>query len=69
MNRGLEETRAWKSARNGRGAWWNAGASHMNAAYTKLDFDRLGLVSLLDTILISHNQSRTAVYGTERTVV
>ena len=25
------------------GAWWNAGASHMHAAYTKLDFDRLGL--------------------------
>jgi len=69
MNRGLDEARAWKSARNGRGAWWNAGASHMNATYTKLDFDRLGLVSLLDTILKSHNQSRTAVYGTVRTVV
>jgi RNA-directed DNA polymerase len=69
MNRGLEETRAWTSARNGRGAWWNAGASHMNAAYTKLDFDHLGLVSLLDTILKFHNQSRTAVYGTVRTVV
>ncbi len=69
MNRGLEEARAWKSARNGRGAWWNAGALHMNAAYTKLDFDHLGLVSLLDTIHKFHNQSRTAVYGTVRTVV
>ena len=69
MNRGLEEDRAWQSATNGRGAWWNAGASHMNAAYTKLDFDRMGLVSLLDILLKTHNQSRTAVYGTVRTVV
>jgi RNA-directed DNA polymerase len=47
--RGLEATRAWKSASNGRGPWWNAGASHMNAAYPKRLFDALGLVSLLDT--------------------
>jgi RNA-directed DNA polymerase len=47
--RGLDATRAWKSASNGRGPWWNAGASHMNAAYPKSYFDALGLVSLLDT--------------------
>ena len=47
--RGLDGTRAWKSASNGRGPWWNAGASHMNAAYPKSLFDALGLVSLLDT--------------------
>ncbi|WP_370663520.1 group II intron reverse transcriptase/maturase [Massilia rhizosphaerae] len=47
--RGLDGTRAWKSASNGRGPWWNAGASHMNAAYPKSYFDALGLVSLLDT--------------------
>lgn len=47
--RGLDGTRAWKSASNGRGPWWNAGASHMNAAYPKKSFDALGLVSLLDT--------------------
>lgn len=46
---GLDKTRAWKSARNGRGPWWNAGASHMNAAYPKRFFDVIGLVSLLDT--------------------
>ncbi len=46
MKRGLEEERAWKSATNGRGPWWNAGASHMNAAFRKVDFQRLGLVSL-----------------------
>ncbi len=49
QTRGLDERRAWKSASNGRGPWWNAGASHMNAAYPKRAFDALGLVSLLDT--------------------
>jgi group II intron reverse transcriptase/maturase len=47
--RGLDATRAWKSASNGRGPWWNAGAAHMNAACPKGFFASLGLVSLLDT--------------------
>jgi len=46
---GLTEQRAWRSATNGRGAWWNAGASHMNAAFPKSFFDHMGLVSLVDT--------------------
>jgi RNA-directed DNA polymerase len=50
MKRGLTEERAWRSATNGRGPWWNAGASHMNAAFPKSWFDSLGLVSLLDTV-------------------
>ena len=50
MQRGLTEERAWRSAANGRGPWWNASASHMNAAFPKSWFDRLGLVSLLDTV-------------------
>ncbi|EIF29955.1 Retron-type reverse transcriptase [Burkholderia sp. Ch1-1] len=45
---GLAEHRAWRSAHNGQGPWWNAGASHMNAAFPKRLFDALGLVSLLD---------------------
>jgi len=49
MKAGLTEERAWRSASNQRGPWWNAGASHMNAAFKKSFFDRLGLVSLLDT--------------------
>lgn len=49
QRRGLDAKRAWKSASNGRGAWWNAGASHMNAAYPKRYFDQMGLVSLQDT--------------------
>lgn len=32
MKHGLNETRAAESASNGRGPWWNAGASHMNEA-------------------------------------
>lgn len=48
MKRGLTEERAWRSATNGRGAWWNAGASHMHAAFPKAFFDSLGLVSLVD---------------------
>jgi RNA-directed DNA polymerase len=47
MKRGLKEDRAWQSATNGRGPWWNAGASHMNQAFPKRFFDALGLVSLL----------------------
>jgi RNA-directed DNA polymerase len=49
--RGLDERRAWESATNGRGPWWNSGASHMNQAFPKKFFDRLGLVSLLDSVL------------------
>jgi RNA-directed DNA polymerase len=50
LKRGLEELRAWKSATNGRGAWWNAGTSHLNEAFPKSYFDRLGLISLLDQL-------------------
>jgi len=50
MKQGLDKVRAWKSATNGRGAWWNSGASHMNACYPKSYFDKLGLVSLLSRV-------------------
>jgi RNA-directed DNA polymerase len=48
MQLGLGRERAKASAQNGRGAWWNAGASHMNHALPKKRFDRLGLISLVD---------------------
>ncbi len=48
MKRGLDEQRAWASATNGHGPWYNAGASHMNQAYPKRYFDACGLYSLLD---------------------
>ncbi len=50
MERGLDEIRAWKSATNGRGPWWNSGASHMNRAFPRRYFDRCGLVNLLDEL-------------------
>jgi RNA-directed DNA polymerase len=46
MQRGLAEERAWRSAYNGRGPWWNAGASHMNDAFRAIFFANLGLISL-----------------------
>lgn len=46
--RGLDEARARASAFNGRGPWWNAGASHMHAAVPTAVFRQLGLLSLLD---------------------
>lgn len=51
QKRGLAEQRAWRSATNQRGPWWNAGARHMNEAYPKKWFSQLGLVSLLGTRL------------------
>jgi RNA-directed DNA polymerase len=38
------------SAFNRRGLWWNSGASHMNDAFRKKFFDRIGLVSMLDEL-------------------
>lgn len=57
MKRGLTEERAWRSAMNGRGPWWNAGASHMNDAFHNDFFRRLGLVSLQQELRRLHNQS------------
>src|SRR6267154_6366824 len=48
IQRGLDKVRAWESAINGRGPWWNAGASHMHAAFPKSYFDRCGLLPLRD---------------------
>ena len=46
---GLDADHARVSAGNGRGAWWNAGASHMNHAFPARYFTIKGLVSLLAT--------------------
>jgi RNA-directed DNA polymerase len=51
--RGLDEARAWKSVTNGRGSWWNSGASHMNEAFPKRFFDYMGLLSLLTTVRLA----------------
>jgi RNA-directed DNA polymerase len=48
---GLDRGCARESAFNGRGPWWSAGASHMNAALPTAYFRRMGLISLLDEVL------------------
>ena len=45
--RGLTPDRAKASSVNGRGPWWNAGASHMNQAVPTAVLHQLGLVSLI----------------------
>ena len=49
MALGLPKARAWRSATNGRGPWWNAGALHMKHALPNKWFAQQGLVSVLDT--------------------
>ena len=46
---GLDDDRAWRSAVNGRGPWWNAGAPHLNAALPTAFFTHMGLASLVLT--------------------
>ena len=48
VKRGLQYARAKLSAGNGRGSWWNSGASHMNQAVPTRELRRLGYVSVLE---------------------
>ena len=50
MKHGLSEERAARSSFIQRGAWFNAGASHMNQAFPKRYFDQFGLISTLSTL-------------------
>jgi len=54
---GLDQDRARKSAGNGRGAWFNSGASHLNNALPNPVFAQIGLVSLLDMLLAQANSA------------
>ena len=47
---GLDPETAKRSASNGRGPWWNAGAAHMNRAISVKRFQQWGLMSLLDIV-------------------
>jgi RNA-directed DNA polymerase len=49
MRAGLSHVRAWQSATNGYGPWWNGVSSHMNEAFPTSWFERMGLISLLAT--------------------
>ena len=48
MKRGIAKERAATSVSNGRGPWYNSGASHMNHALPKKYFDGLELISLVE---------------------
>ncbi len=50
LKRGLPQEQAARSAYNGRGPWWNSGASHMNLAFPTPYFERLNLISLARTV-------------------
>jgi RNA-directed DNA polymerase len=50
MKFGIAEERAARSAFNGRGPWYNSGASHMNEALPKKFFDKVGLISTLEKL-------------------
>jgi RNA-directed DNA polymerase len=47
---GLDGNLAQASTFNGRGPWWNAGASHMNAALPIACFRRSGLILLSEEV-------------------
>lgn len=47
MQRGIKKERAWISASNGRGPWWNARTSHMHEALPNAYFTKIGLISFL----------------------
>ena len=47
MQHGVDRLRAYRSATNGRGPWWNADASHMHAAVPARWLHHQGLVSFL----------------------
>ena len=67
--RGLCHERAHKAAYNGYGPWLNARTSNMNIAFPKAFFSNMGLISLLESFESLKPRSRTAVYGSVRTVV
>jgi RNA-directed DNA polymerase len=69
IQRGIERETAFISAYNGRGAWWNSGASHMHSAFPVRWFTQQGLISLLSQHRRFQNSSRTAVCRPARTVV
>lgn len=46
IRQGISEQKAAQSAFNQRGPWWNAGAPHMNLAFSGIYFAKLGLVNL-----------------------
>jgi RNA-directed DNA polymerase len=55
---GFPEEQSAASAFNGRGAWWNSGASHMNLGFPKKYFDQHGLVCMQEILLRSQKNMK-----------
>lgn len=51
---GIAASHAQRVAYNGYGPWWNSGARHMNLAFPKGTFDKLGMFCLLDAHSVNH---------------
>ena len=47
---GINTRRASESVSNGRGSWWNSGASQMNDAIRNKHFEKIGLISVLKQV-------------------
>ena len=56
---GLEEVRAFRSANNGRGSWFNSGAPHLHAVLPAKALAACGLLSLLE--MLQSAQARPSV--------
>ena len=50
VQRGLAKVQAFRSAYNGRGPWWNAGASHMHLACPASYLSKAGLVGYMGQV-------------------
>ncbi len=53
---GLDPQRARKSSFNGRGPWFNGGASHMNAALPRKAFAEMNLLSVYDHLRLLRSE-------------
>ena len=69
IKRGVEKDVAWKTAQSRKGPWRCSKTIAMHLAFSNEVFEEMGLVSLLKEKQKLSEVSRTAVYGTVRTVV
>ena len=54
QNQGITKDQAWKAALNGRGPWHNANTRQMKEAFPNSYFEKIGLVSLFDRIVVKN---------------
>jgi RNA-directed DNA polymerase len=54
QNQGITEGQAWKVANNGCGPWFNANSRQMKEAFPNSYFEKIGLVSLVNSIVVKN---------------